>query len=126
MGKTTKILVVDDELAVLESFKMILEIKDYYVKTALSLDESTDIARNEKFNLAFVDLRFNGKEEGLQILKGLKTIDPSLEIIIVTAFASDKTKMEAKKLGAFDYINKPFMMEDIYQIVDRVLAKQKK
>ena len=69
MAEQVKVLVVDDELAVLESFKMILGIKDYEVKTAQNMNEAITAAKNDPYNIAFIDLRFYGKEEGLNILR---------------------------------------------------------
>jgi len=126
MAYKVNAIIIDDELSVLESFKMILGIKDYAVTTAQNQAQAEAAVAKQHFDIAFIDMRFEGKEEGLHILKKVKELDPKLEAIIVTAFASDQTKMEALRLGAFDYISKPFMMETIYQIADRALAKHKK
>lgn len=126
MAKKVKALIVDDELAVLESFKMILGIKDYEVVTASNLKEAAAAAQKDHFDIAFIDLRFYGKDIGLDILKKLKEVDPKLEAVIVTAYATEKTKIDAVQLGALDYISKPFMMEIIYDLVDRAVAKQAK
>lgn len=121
-----KALVIDDELSVLESFKMILGIKDYEVKTAMSLEEAAEAVKKEDFDIAFIDLKFSGKEIGLDILKKIKEIKPSIEAVIVTAFASEKSKIQAVELGAMDYISKPFMMEIIYELVERAVEHRKK
>lgn len=121
-----KCLVVDDELAVLESFKMILGLKEYHVVTAQNLNEAAAAAQKEHFDIAFIDLRFQGRDIGLDILKKLKEIDPAIEPVIVTAWATDKTKIQAIELGAMDYISKPFMMEVLYELVDRAVAKKQK
>lgn len=126
MAKKVKCLVVDDELSVLESFKMILGIREYEVVTAQDLEEAALVAQKTHFDVAFIDLRFNGKDIGLDILKKLKEIDPQMEAVIVTAYATEKTKIDAVQLGALEYISKPFMMEVIYELVDRALAKPKK
>jgi DNA-binding NtrC family response regulator len=126
LAKKIKALVVDDELAVLESFKMILGIKEYEVITAQNFEQAVAAAQKEHFDIAFIDLRFQGKDIGLDILKKLKEIDPKLEAVIVTAYATEKTKMEALQLGAFEYISKPFSLEIIYELVDRAIAKQKR
>lgn len=126
MASTVKALVVDDELAVLESFKMILEIKDYKVATAQNMQEAVTAAQKEYFDIAFIDLRFEGRDIGLDILKKIKEINPKIECVIVTAYATEKTKIEAIQLGAMDYVSKPFMMEVLYEMVDRALAKHKK
>lgn len=125
MTKNVKALIVDDDLSVLESFKMILGLKDYEVKTAKSMEEAVAAAEKEHFDVAFIDLRFEGKEIGLDILSKLKKIDPSVEAIICTAFASEKSKIASVELGAMDYISKPFMMEVIYELVDRALERRK-
>jgi len=119
-------IVIDDELSVLESFKMILGIRDYNVATAQNQAEAAAAVAKQHYDIAFIDMRFEGKDEGLNILKKVKEIDPKLEAVIVTAYASEKTKMEALQLGAFEYISKPFLMETIYGLVDRVMAKRKK
>jgi len=126
LASTVKALVVDDELAVLESFKMILEIKDYKVATAQNMQEAVTAAQKEYFDIAFIDLRFEGRDIGLDILKKIKEINPKIECVIVTAYATEKTKIEAIQLGAMDYVSKPFMMEVLYEMVDRALAKHKK
>ncbi|MDD5463240.1 MAG: response regulator [Methylococcales bacterium] len=125
MVKEIKALVIDDELAVLESFKMILGIKNYTVKTARSLEEAVSAVSKEHFDIAFIDLRFEGRQIGLDILKKLKEIDPKIEAVIVTAYATEATKIDAIQLGAMDYISKPFMMEVIYELVDRAIEKNK-
>jgi len=121
-----KILIVDDDLSVLESFKMILGLKDYEVRTAKSMEEATAVAQKESFDMAFVDLRFGEKEIGLDILSKLKEIDSSIEVVICTAYASEKSKIGAVERGAMDYISKPFMMEVVYELVDRALERRKK
>lgn len=126
MVKNIKALVVDDELSVLESFKMILGIKDYEVVTAQNKEEAVEAAKKDSFTIAFIDLRFQGKDIGLEILKALKEVDFKLQAVIVTAYATEKTKMEALELGAFEYISKPFTMEAIYELVERAVEKQKK
>jgi len=125
LTKEIKTLVVDDELAVLESFKMILGIKNYAVSTARNREEAAAAARKDHFDVAFIDLRFAGKQIGLDILKELKEIDPKIEAVIVTAYATETTKIDALQLGAMDYISKPFMMEVIYELVDRAIEKNK-
>ena len=121
MNAKVKILVVDDELAVLESFKMILGIKEYTVITAQNLEEAAAAAQKEKPRVAFVDLRFYGKEIGIDILAKLKEIDPSIKVIICTAFASDESKKRAIEFDAMDYLSKPFTIETIFELVDRAL-----
>ena len=125
MPQNAKILIVDDDLSVLESFKMILGLKDYEVKTAKSMEEAVAAVEKEKFDMAFIDLKFEGKEIGLDILSKIMEIDPPIKAVICTAFASEKSKIGSVERGAMDYISKPFMMEVIYELVDRALERRK-
>lgn len=126
MLKKVKALVVDDELAVLESFKMVLEVKDYEARTASSMEEAVAAVKKEDFDIAFIDLRFHGREIGLDILAKIKELSPKTECVIVTGYASEKSKIRAIELGAMEYISKPFMMEIIYELVDHALEHRRK
>jgi len=122
MPQTAKVLVVDDDFSVLESFIMILGIQDHQVTTAKNMEEAVAAVKKEKFNVAFIDLRFYNKiDEGINILRKLKELDPALNAVICTGYASEKTKIDAIQSGAMDYISKPFMMEVIYELVERAL-----
>lgn len=119
-----RILVVDDEPSVLESFKMILQIKDYDVTAVLSGLEAVQALQKESFDMAFVDLRLPGMD-GIEILQAIKRQSPATEVIIVTAYASEESQANAITYGALDYIRKPFLMEEIYNLVDRAIRKRR-
>jgi DNA-binding NtrC family response regulator len=131
MAETVNIAVIDDEPSVLESFEMILKIKDYEVATFANGSSAISSFQNNKYDIAFVDMIIpveEGKTEkngGIQILKKIKEMDPTTEVIIVTAYASEQNKSEAIKLGALEYLRKPFLMEEIYELVDRGLRRRR-
>ncbi len=132
-----KILVVDDEVGVLESFKMILGIKDYEVFAFPDGPSAVQSLEKEKYDIAFVDLKLPvgalggykgvlaGDTAGLEILKKIKEIDPSVEVIIVTGYATEETQANAITLGALEYLRKPFLMEEIYELVERGLQRRR-
>lgn len=124
MADNVKIMVVDDEPSVLESFKMILKIKDYDVSTFP--DGPTALAEftKDKFDLAFIDYKLP-KMDGLEVLKKLKETDPNIEVIIVTAYATESSHANAITLGALEYLRKPFLMEEIYELVERGLRRRR-
>ena len=124
MSLEVKIMVVDDEPSVLESFKMILSIKDYVVDTYP--DGPTALAALKKgvYDMAFIDLRLP-LMDGLEILKKVKEVDSDIEVAIVTAYATEASHANAITLGALEYLRKPFLMEEIYELVDRGLRKRR-
>jgi len=122
-GKGIKILVVDDEPSILESFKMILSIKDFDVVTAPTGEEGVNIVDQDYFDIAFVDLRLPGID-GIEVLKRIKQKSPSTEVVIVTAFASEESQAKAITVGAMEYLRKPFLMEEIYNLVDRAIRRK--
>lgn len=132
MDEKVTIMVVDDEPSVLESFKMILSIKDYEVFTFPNGDSTLKSIQPGKFQIAFVDMRIPmaegsglDMEGGLKILKGIKDLDPLIEVVIVTAYATDANHANAITLGAFEYLSKPFLMEEIYELVERGLRRRR-
>ncbi|MEK7749765.1 MAG: sigma-54 dependent transcriptional regulator, partial [Planctomycetota bacterium] len=113
------ILVVDDELSILESFRMILK-ENYRVLTAIDGLKALEILRNECVDLVILDIMLPGMS-GLEVLTEIRKIDNDVEVIMVTAVKAVKTAIEAMKLGASDYIIKPFDVEEIKFVVDKTL-----
>lgn len=119
-----RILVVDDEPGALESFKMILEIKDYEVTTFSNGLEALEVAEKSPFDIAFIDLKMP-IIGGLDVLRKLKEISPDTEAIIVTAYASEESQANAITLGAMEYLRKPFLMEEVFSLCDRAIRKRR-
>jgi len=113
------ILVVDDELSILESFRMILK-EDYRVLTAIDGLKALEILRNECVNLVILDIMLPGMS-GLEVLSEIRKIDKDVAVIMVTAIKAVKTAIEAMKLGASDYIIKPFDVEEIKLVINKTL-----
>lgn len=123
MADKTRILVVDDELSVLESFKMILSIKDYEVDTFEDGIQALAGFEKGKYDVGFVDV-YMPQMNGLELLKVLKQKDPNIEVAVVTAYADEQSHATAINLNALEYLRKPFLMEEIYELVDRGLRKR--
>lgn len=117
--KTTSsnVLVVDDDLGVRESLKMILKDR-YSISTASNVDEAANALKEISPLTIFLDIRMP-KSNGLDFLKRMQSTDPSIPIIIITAFPSSQTAITALRNGAFDYIVKPFEPSEILETVER-------
>jgi two-component system response regulator PilR (NtrC family) len=110
------ILVVDDELSMRQFLKILLEKEGYRIVTAANGAEAIDIAATDTIDLVVSDIRMPGIN-GLELLARLKEKTPALPIIMITAFASPDDAVEAMKNGAFDYITKPFNVDEIKDVI---------
>ncbi|MGD2125929.1 MAG: sigma-54 dependent transcriptional regulator [Desulfobacteraceae bacterium] len=122
MENRATILVVDDEYGIRQSFNMVL--KDFYhVLLAKTGQEAVDILTKNTVDLILLDILLPDMN-GLDLLEKLKAVDPSPEIIMVTAVKEIQTAVKAIKLGAYEYIIKPFLVEDVINIINRALEKR--
>jgi DNA-binding NtrC family response regulator len=116
------ILVVDDESGVRESFDAVLS-KDYDLLFASHGLEALRILATREVNLVLLDIRMPGID-GMEVLRRIKDLSEPTEVVIITAVKSLKTAVEAIKLGASDYITKPFDTHEILALIKRVVEKQ--
>jgi DNA-binding NtrC family response regulator len=124
MAEKAKVLVVDDQIGVLESFKEILKIKDYEVTGFQSGKDAIESMKTTKYDFAFVDLKMP-EMDGIEVLKKIKESDHTVEVIIVTAYASEESFANAITLGAMEYLRKPFLMGEVYALAERALRKRR-
>jgi len=117
--KSASILVVDDDLGVRESLKMILMDK-YYVSTASHVDEAINSLKTIEPEMIFLDIKMP-KISGMDFLMQMHSKNSTIPIIMITAFPSSQTAITAFRSGAFDYIIKPFDPSDIYTVAERAL-----
>ena len=112
-GKT--LLVVDDEDGPRQSLRIVFQ-QDYHVLLASNFDEAMKHARTHQVDVAILDIRMVG-HSGIDVLKMLKSIDSSIEVIMLTAYETLETARQALRHGARDYIGKPFDVETLRQAV---------
>jgi two-component system, NtrC family, response regulator AtoC len=115
-------LVVDDEESVRESFRLVLD-QDYDVLDAPDGARALEIVRSHHVDVVLLDIRLP-EMDGIEVLERLKAIDDSLEVILVTAVKTLRTAVAAMKLGAFDYVTKPFEDEELLSLVRRAVEKR--
>jgi len=117
------ILVVDDEPGARQSLEVILE-DDYQVLTAQSGEEALEIFQKECVDLILLDVHMP-EMDGLEVLRRIKEQDEEIDVIMVSALNLARKAVDAIKLGAYDYITKPYEPEDILSTVNRVVSKQR-
>jgi two-component system response regulator PilR (NtrC family) len=119
-----RILVVDDEKSMREILEIFLKNEGYSVSVAENGEKAIETVKKDVFDLIITDMKMP-KVSGLELLKNVKHITPDTVVVIVTAFGTTESAVEAMKLGAYDYIQKPFQMDDIRLVVKNALEKQK-
>jgi DNA-binding NtrC family response regulator len=118
-----KILVIDDEMIVCESCKRILEEDGYEVETALSGREAFDKMKESPFDIIITDLKMP-EIDGMEVLRTFRKEYPDAIVIMITGFSTVETAVEAMKLGAFDYIPKPFTPDEVSIVVKKAIEKK--
>ncbi|HVO19742.1 MAG TPA: sigma-54 dependent transcriptional regulator [Anaeromyxobacter sp.] len=122
-SERTRILVVDDEEIVRESLGGWLEKDGYSVATAPGGAAALDRVRAEPWSIAIVDLKMPGVD-GMQVLEQAKKAQPDLAVVIMTAYATVDTAVAAMKLGAYDYLVKPFDPEELSLMMQKIVSQQ--
>ena len=118
--KMDKLLLIDDEDDVRYSFKRIFSIPDLELETAGSGEEGIEVIKTFKPDLVLMDVRMGGIS-GLETLRHIREDDAKLPVIMMTAFGTTQTAIEAMKLGAYDYLLKPFDVPQLKEIVANAL-----
>lgn len=121
---THKILVVDDERDICKALEFLLSREGYRVATTFNGQDALKKIESEEFDLVITDLKMEGID-GMQVLERSLKMNPSLTVVIMTAFASVESAVEAMKKGASDYIVKPFINEDVKMTIKRLLEHKK-
>jgi DNA-binding NtrC family response regulator len=114
--KTTRVLVIDDEQIILDSIRKILKEEDYDVDVSLSGRQGLDWALKKKYDVVLTDIRMPDIG-GMRVLRDIKRAKPSLPVVMITGYATVQSAVQAMKLGAMDYLEKPFTPEKILEVI---------
>ncbi len=117
-----RLLIVEDEETLCESLKRVLSREGYAVDTAGSAEAAVEMLNDGTYDLIITDIILPGIT-GIELLKRIKERQPEQIVIITTAYASLETAVEALRTGAYDYVVKPVMHEEIKQIVKNALTQ---
>ncbi len=118
------LLTVDDDPVALTLLKEVLSKEGYRVVTALSGEEAIALGMDHAFDIVITDVRM-GEKDGMEVLRSFKRFSPETTIIMITGFGSIETAIEAIREGAFDYISKPFKLEEIKLTVQKALEQRR-
>ena len=119
-----KILVIDDDKVIQEGCNRILTGGGYDVETAFTGQEGFKKMEEETYDLVITDLKMPDIS-GMEVLKKIKNNDPDIGVIMITGYSTAETAVEAIKLGAFDYLPKPFTPDELISVVNKAIEKKK-
>ena len=118
-----RILAVDDEKTVLDSFRKMLVFAGYSIDTVENGSEVLGLIRKNDYDFVFTDLKMPGMD-GVEVTKAVKHLRPDIDVIVITGYASIETAVETVKLGAVDYIQKPFTEDELLEFVKNALIRR--
>ncbi len=125
MEKKARILVVDDEDIVIKSTIRTLQKNDYEIEYVYSGESALAMIEKDPYDLVITDLMMPGIN-GIEVIKKIKADHPDTTVVMFTGFATVESAREALKLGAFDYVPKPFTPDELREVVKNALASREK
>lgn len=124
MNQKFKILIVDDEPMVCQSCEKVFSRKGYPVKYTTSGREALKMIEHEQFDIVFTDLKMMDLG-GMEVLRVIKDNHPDVVVVIITGYATVASAVETMRLGAFDYLPKPFTSSELMGVLERAIEKRK-
>jgi CheY-like chemotaxis protein/glycine cleavage system H lipoate-binding protein len=118
-----RILAVDDEKIILDSFRKTLVLAGYSIDTVERGSEVLGLIRKNDYDFVFTDLKMP-EMDGVEVTKAVKHLRPDIDVIVVTGYASIETAVETVKFGAVDYVQKPFTEDELLEFVKSALIKR--
>src|SRR6266850_8207713 len=122
MSEKPKILVVDDDRSICKLMGSILEMESYPFRVAMTGEQARRAMEEEPFDILVSDI-YLGDDSGLHLLERMKCVNAEAEVVIMTAHGSMETAVHAVHNGAFDYISKPFVVDEMLGILHRIEDK---
>lgn len=117
-----RVLVVDDEKSMCDFLEIMLKKEGYQVRTTTDPREALELVEKEPFHLVLTDVRMP-EIDGFQVLRRVKEVQPETLVIMITAYGSPEGAVEAMKQGAYDYITKPFRVDEVKLVIRKALER---
>ena len=123
MTPSVRILIVDDERSMREFLEILFRREGYDVVTVGGVDEALAAVESDDYDIVITDIQMP-ERSGLELLHAVREVAPETVVIMITAFATPETAIQAMKEGAYDYITKPFKVDEIRVVVEKALEKK--
>ncbi|HHN65804.1 MAG TPA: sigma-54-dependent Fis family transcriptional regulator [Nitrospirae bacterium] len=120
-----RVLVIDDEAIVRVSCERVLKPEGYEVMVTSRGDEAIELLEKEKYDVVLTDLKMPDMD-GMEVLRIIKERWPDIQVVIITGYGTISTAVQAIKMGAYEYIEKPFTPQDILEVVEKAMSERKK
>lgn len=121
--KERKVLIVDDEKNIRMTLSQTLADMELSIETAINGEEALAKSEGTKFDILFLDLKMPGMD-GMEVLRQIKDSQPDVKVIIITAHGSIEIAVEAMKLGAVDFLQKPYTPNEIRELVSTIIKRE--
>jgi NtrC-family two-component system response regulator AlgB len=118
-AKTMNILIIDDEASLRRTLRITLETMQHQITEASDGARALELVGHRRFDVAFLDLRL-GRDQGMDVLPKLLRLSPGLDVVVITAYATIATAVEAMRAGACDYLSKPYTPEQLRLVLERI------
>lgn len=122
MARKAEVLIVDDEAIVGERLRDYLEKKGMSVETCTVSQQAIDRIKEKTFDVIVTDIKMEGPS-GIDLLVAVKAEAPASEVILITGYGSYETLRQAEAVGAYDYVHKPFKVEDVYKKIAKAAGR---
>src|SRR5262245_5383246 len=120
-ARSKNILVIDDDLDTCDFLREIFEEEGWRVRSAVTADVALAEAQSQKFDLIVSDINLNDRLNGIALLKTFRSVSPSTQVILISGFGTLETAIESVREGAFDFISKPFNVQEVIAVSRRAI-----
>lgn len=118
-----KILLVDDDQDMREILSEFLQEEGYDVVSACDGESALNSLKSQRYNLVILDYKLQGID-GLQVLEQVQQIDSDLIAIMISGFGSEETKQKARQLGVYEFLDKPFDVENMLNVIKKAIGRK--
>jgi DNA-binding NtrC family response regulator len=119
-----KILIVDDEIDFMETLMKRMRKRNFDVTGVESGEDALKLLKKQDFDIVLLDVKMPQGMDGIETLREIRQIKPHIEVVLLTGHASIETSIEGKKLGVFDYLLKPIILDDLLIVLSAAFKKK--